>query len=106
MKRKGKSEKELHRQYLPRKNFEDLFDDLGIRKDIEYSGCSKLPIIGRNIRYLPEMGIVQIGDNDFDRWANSVELEFFVWQSKGIRQFVRWLNENCVPKMELTGEYL
>lgn len=47
--------------------------------------------MGRNTRLL-EVGVFQIGDNDFDRWANSVDLEFDLSQAKGQRQFVRWLD--------------
>ncbi len=55
---------------------------------IDSAGCGTLK--GRNTRLL-EIGVFQIGDDDFDRWANSVELEFDLSQSKGQRQFKRWL---------------
>ena len=47
---------------------------------------------GRCIRYLPHLGRIDIGDNDFDRWANSLELSFDVRQIKGQRQFLKWAN--------------
>lgn len=46
---------------------------------------------GRKIRYLESAGVVQIGDCNFDRWANSVELEFEIWLPKGQRQFSKWV---------------
>lgn len=48
--------------------------------------------MGRNTRLL-EIGLFQIGEDivTFDRWANSVELEFDLSQSKGQRKFRRWL---------------
>ena len=46
---------------------------------------------GRQLRYLESTETIEIGDNDFDRWANSVELEFEVWKPKGMRQFKKWL---------------
>ena len=52
-------------------------------------GCGMFQ--GRQIRYLEERGLLQVGDDDFDRWANSVELEFEVWQKKGLRQLNKYL---------------
>lgn len=49
--------------------------------------------MGRNTRLL-EIGIFQIGDDDFDRWANSVDLSFDLSQAKGQRQFARWLKDS------------
>lgn len=46
--------------------------------------------MGRNTRLLAT-GVFQIGDDDFDRWANSVDLEFDLSQAKGQRQLARWL---------------
>jgi hypothetical protein len=49
----------------------------------------------RHVRYLGHLGLFQIGEKDFDRWANSVEYEFELWQPKGQRQFTRFA-ENVV----------
>lgn len=46
----------------------------------------------RNIRFLSEIGVLQVGDDNFDRWGNSVELEFDLWTPKGQRAFLRWVN--------------
>ena len=56
---------------------------------VDDAGCGTL--MGRNTRLL-EIGIFQIGDYDFDRWANSVDFEFDLTQANGQRQFKRWLN--------------
>lgn len=55
-------------------------------------GCGEFK--ERQVRFLGDIGIFQIGDDNFDRWANSVELEFDVWLPRGIRQLKRWLQEN------------
>ena len=65
-----------------------LLEELGI--DLEY-GCGLAK--GRPLRYLATEGLIQIGDDDFDRWANSVEVEFDVWQPKGLRQFEKWVRQ-------------
>lgn len=70
----------------------EIFEKIGIILDGscgEFSGVFK----GRNLRYLENKGIVEIGDNNFDRWANSIEFVFEVWLSKGQRQFMRWAKE-------------
>ena len=53
----------------------------------------------RNTRLL-EVGIFQIGEDaaTFDRWANSVEFEFDLSQSKGQRKFHRWLE--TIPRID------
>lgn len=56
----------------------------------DYDELGYCIINGRHVRYIEERGVVQVGDDDFDRWANSVEMEFDVWQPKGMRQFERW----------------
>ena len=45
----------------------------------------------RNTRYLPDRMVVQIGEDDstFDRWANSVDMEFDIGSGRGRRAFVR-----------------
>ncbi len=57
---------------------------------LDDAGCGMLD--GRNTRLL-EIGVFQIGDDDFDRWANSVESEFDLSQSKGQRHLRRWLDD-------------
>ena len=59
---------------------------------VDDAGCGRFA--GRNTRLL-EMGVFEIGESDrtFDRWANSVELEFDLSQAKGQRQFKRWLEK-------------
>lgn len=74
---------------MKRKSIETMLIDLGIKLKSGYGRFKN-----RNIRYLPDYGVIQIGESDetFDRWANSVELEFDVIQPKGQRQFLRWIN--------------
>jgi len=72
-------------------NIRSLFLRYGILKAIETYGAAKIK--DRHIRYLESTGVIQIGEKDFDRWANSVELEFEAWLPKGRRQFIRWLEE-------------
>lgn len=45
----------------------------------------------RPVRFLSEIGVLQVGDDNFDRWGNSVELEFDLWTPKGQRAFLRWV---------------
>lgn len=45
------------------------------------------------IRYLSRCGELQVGDDNFDRWANSVDTVFDVWLNKGMREFDIWLKE-------------
>ena len=49
----------------------DVITDLGIK--LEY-GCGMFN--GRPVRYLENLGIFQVGDDNFDRWANSLDFEF------------------------------
>jgi hypothetical protein len=65
-----------------------LLSDLGII--LEY-GCAKFK--NRPIRFLEEIGVLQVGDDDFDRWANSVGVEFDLLTPKGQRAFLRWVNK-------------
>ncbi len=45
----------------------------------------------RPVRFLSDIGVFQVGDDNFDRWGNSVELEFDLWTPKGQRAFLRWV---------------
>ena len=63
----------------------DVITDLGIK--LEY-GCGMFN--GRPVRYLENLGIFQVGDDNFDRWANSLDFEFDLWLPKGMRKFQRW----------------
>ena len=67
------------------RDLNELFEELGI--ELKY-GCGIFR--GKHVRYLRERGVFQVGDSDFDRWANSVDLEFDVWQPKGQRNLRRW----------------
>lgn len=64
---------------------EELLTELGIV--LEY-GCGKFK--NRPVRYLENSGIFQLSDDNFDRWANSVEQEFDLYSEKGQRAFLRW----------------
>jgi hypothetical protein len=70
-----------------KKTIEDVLTEYDVV--LEY-GCGTLPN-GRPIRYLTSAGLIEIGDADFDRWANSVEEYFDVWLPKGLRAFERYL---------------
>ena len=72
-----------------KKTIEDILTQYGIV--LEY-GCGTLSN-GKPVRYLPPAGLIEVGDDDFDRWANSVGQAFEVWQSKGLRAFERYLKE-------------
>lgn len=66
----------------------ELFNEFNI--ELEYdAGIYK----NRNVRFLEDIGLFQVGDDNFDRWANSVELEFDLFLPKGQRQFIRWASE-------------
>ena len=71
-----------------KRTIEDVLVEYGII--LEY-GCGTLSN-GRPIRYLANAGLIEIGDDNFDRWANSVEEYFDVWLPKGLRAFERYLN--------------
>lgn len=45
---------------------------------------------GLRVRWLPGRSAFQVGVEDFDRWANSVDLEFDMKSKKGLREFRRW----------------
>lgn len=67
----------------------NMLTEIGINLGEEdYNGNHK----GRRVRFVPKTGMMQVSDNNFDRWANSVELTFDVQQPKGRRQFARWAN--------------
>lgn len=63
-----------------------FLESLGIGLDVYHAG----KIQNRNVRYLPEYKCIDIGDNDFDRWGNSVELSFDLGTKKGQREFKKW----------------
>jgi hypothetical protein len=67
---------------------EELLSECGIV--LKY-GCGKFK--NQSVRYLEDSAIFQIGgcDNNFDRWGNSVALEFDLWTPKGQRAFLRWV---------------
>jgi hypothetical protein len=73
---------------LKLKKPEELFIELGIELDY---GVGKLA--DRHIRYSDYTGCLDIGDLDFDKWGNSVDFSFDLWQAKGQRQFLRWHEE-------------
>jgi hypothetical protein len=64
--------------------------ELGIELK-DYSGV----VHGRQFRYLPTLGEAQVGIEDFDGWARSVDLIFYVWLPAGRRHFIRWFNDNA-----------
>lgn len=68
----------------------EFLETLGIHID-EY-GTGKWR--NREVRYLKQYGLFQIGDNNFDRWANSVEWEFYIWQPKEQRALERFVENN------------
>lgn len=65
-----------------------LLTELGIPHDDGYG-----ELFGRQFRYLKHCGVLQISDEDFDRWSNSVELIFEIWKPSGQREFIRWFNQ-------------
>lgn len=65
---------------------EELLSECGIV--LKY-GCGKFK--NRQVRYLEESATFQIGDEDFDRWANSVESEYDLYSAKDQRSFLRWV---------------
>jgi len=73
--------------YIP--EIEELFRELDI-KLTDGVGYWK----GYHVRYLEEAGMFQIGDTDFDRWANSVDLEFEIWLPKGQRKLRKWAEKH------------
>jgi hypothetical protein len=74
-----------NKKHKIQKTAEQTLAELGIR--LEY-GVGEYR--GRAVRYLEDSGILQIGDTEFDRWANSVEFEFDLMSKKGQREFLRW----------------
>jgi len=59
-----------------------------------HNGCGRFG--NRPVRLLEDEGLFQVGEHDrtFDRWANSVELEFRTYTGSGIRKLRKWLTEN------------
>lgn len=47
---------------------------------------------GRQVRYLGHFGVFQVGQEDFDRWANSEDFEFDVKSKSGQRALRKWIN--------------
>jgi hypothetical protein len=74
----------LNNRYSP--DIDELFRELDI-KLTDGVGYWK----GHPVRYLEEAGMFQIGDKDFDRWSNSVDLEFEIWLPKGQRKLRKWM---------------
>ena len=70
---------------------EQILAELGIH--LEY-GVGEYH--GRPIRFLEDSGVVQIGESEFDRWANSVDCEFDLSAKKGQREFLRWVESNKI----------
>ena len=66
----------------------DLIIEYGI--DLK-DGCGVF--CGRQVRYLDHCGLFQVGDGDFDRWANSEDFEFEIWLPKGQRAFIKWVEK-------------
>ena len=64
----------------------DLLTELGITLN---GGYGKFR--GRELRFLEASGTLQVGDDDFDRWANSIEWEFGLYHKKEQRVFKRWV---------------
>jgi len=48
---------------------------------------------GRNVRYLESCKCLQVGEAHFDRWSNSIDKEFYLWQPSERRRFLRWASD-------------
>lgn len=68
----------------------DYLASLDIRLDVHDSGTFK----ARPVRYLPGQRLFQVGDDDFDRWANSVERSFNLSKRADQRALVRWVKDD------------
>jgi len=64
---------------------ESLLDSLGISTVYGVGVCGS-----RRVRYLSKRRVVQTGDNNFDRWANSVEHEFDLTKDAERLKFAEW----------------
>lgn len=61
---------------------EQFLESLGITLKYNEGICG-----ARKVRYLPLVRTVQLSDDNFDRWANSVEAEFDLSSAYGRAQF-------------------
>lgn len=67
---------------------DELFlDSLGLTFEYGETTCGS-----RKVRHLPCKRIVQVGDNNFDRWANSVEEEFDLSSKNGRDQLEAFIS--------------
>ena len=70
---------------------EDLLNEFGVVLTNDYGLIKNRPV--RLVENL-----FQIGEDTktFDRWANSVDLEFDVYKASDIRQLRRWFVDNLI----------
>lgn len=70
---------------------EDFFSGAGIA--VKNDGCGAYHGVhkDRQVRYLSNRQAIQVSDDNFDRWANSVEFEFDFHEAKDRRQFIKFL---------------
>ena len=88
-------------------NPEEIFFELGIEFNWGCYCCGRYK--NMHVRYLEREGVFQVGEPDstFDRWSNSVDFEFAIWQPKGMRQFIRWaLTDNSFGGQEFYNKTL
>lgn len=78
----------------------ELFKELGIELEMD-CGVGVGEYNNRRVRYLESAGLFQVNDKDFDRWCNSVDLEFEVWLPKGQRKLKRWCEEIVSQQVEV-----
>lgn len=66
----------------------DLFIELGIilEHDVGYYK-------GKNVRYTEYINRFDVGDDDFDRWSNSLDFSFDLYSEKGQSDFILWANQ-------------
>ena len=64
----------------------DLLSEIGVTLDKHDTGVYK----GRHVRYLDHISSFDVGDNNFDRWSNSLEIRFDLFTKAGQRGLVRW----------------
>ena len=53
---------------------------------------------GRRVRISRQSGEIQVSDDNFDRWANSLELSFDGKSAEGRRAFARWASGEMSPR--------